>query len=216
MPSMPIANDPVRSFSQPTRNGPANPPKVPTELIKASTPAAAAPDRNRAGMRQKTARAVVTPMTAIVMPISASQNALSKAAITIPPAPSRQVSSKLTIFVPLRSTMCAQVNIAGAHASANLYSLVETCKANGIDPYRYLTWLFQCSSSLIVRGKGDWSMCNRSAARAKWSSSATAMKQRRCRSSTPIPTKISYRIKTSHALPDLLAAPCSASRTCTG
>ncbi|WP_143138178.1 IS66 family transposase, partial [Burkholderia ubonensis] len=33
--------------------------------------------------------------------------------------------------------------VAGAHASANLYSLVETCKANGIDPYRYLVWLFQ-------------------------------------------------------------------------
>ncbi|RQQ98084.1 IS66 family transposase, partial [Burkholderia stagnalis] len=33
--------------------------------------------------------------------------------------------------------------VAGAHASANLYSLVETCKANGIDPYRYLAWLFQ-------------------------------------------------------------------------
>ncbi|ONV01438.1 IS66 family transposase, partial [Burkholderia cenocepacia] len=33
--------------------------------------------------------------------------------------------------------------VDGAHASANLYSLVETCKANGIDPYRYLTWLFQ-------------------------------------------------------------------------
>ncbi|WP_415869307.1 IS66 family transposase [Burkholderia ubonensis] len=33
--------------------------------------------------------------------------------------------------------------VAGAHASANLYSLVETCKANGIDSYRYLTWLFQ-------------------------------------------------------------------------
>ncbi len=30
----------------------------------------------------------------------------------------------------------------GAQASANLYSLVETCKANGIDPYRYLVWLF--------------------------------------------------------------------------
>lgn len=27
----------------------------------------------------------------------------------------------------------------GAQASANLYSLVETCKANGTDPYRYLT-----------------------------------------------------------------------------
>ncbi|WP_415748944.1 transposase domain-containing protein [Burkholderia sp. BE17] len=33
--------------------------------------------------------------------------------------------------------------VAGAHASANLYSLVEPCKANDIDPYRYLTWLFQ-------------------------------------------------------------------------
>ena len=33
--------------------------------------------------------------------------------------------------------------VDGANASANLYSLVETCKANRIDPYRYLTWLFQ-------------------------------------------------------------------------
>ncbi|VWB59650.1 transposase IS66 [Burkholderia lata] len=33
--------------------------------------------------------------------------------------------------------------VDGVNASANLYSLVETCKANGIDPYRYLTWLFQ-------------------------------------------------------------------------
>jgi transposase len=33
--------------------------------------------------------------------------------------------------------------VNGANASANLYSLVETCRANRIDPYRYLTWLFQ-------------------------------------------------------------------------
>jgi len=39
------------------------------------------------------------------------------------------------------------------------------------------------SSSLIARDNGDCSMCRRSAARAKWSSSATAMKQRRWRSS---------------------------------
>jgi transposase len=32
--------------------------------------------------------------------------------------------------------------VAGAQASANLYSLVETCKANGIDPYHYLVSLF--------------------------------------------------------------------------
>lgn len=32
--------------------------------------------------------------------------------------------------------------VAGAQASANLYSLVETCKANGTDPYHYLVSLF--------------------------------------------------------------------------
>lgn len=32
--------------------------------------------------------------------------------------------------------------VAGAHASANLYSLIETARANGIEPYHYLVWLF--------------------------------------------------------------------------
>jgi hypothetical protein len=32
--------------------------------------------------------------------------------------------------------------VAGAHASANLYSLIETCKASGLEPYRYLRTLF--------------------------------------------------------------------------
>ncbi len=32
--------------------------------------------------------------------------------------------------------------VAGAHASANLYSLLQTCKVNGIDGYRYLRALF--------------------------------------------------------------------------
>ena len=31
--------------------------------------------------------------------------------------------------------------VAGAHASANLYSLLQTCQANGIDGYRYLSAL---------------------------------------------------------------------------
>ena len=31
----------------------------------------------------------------------------------------------------------------GATASANLYSLIETAKANGREPYRYLCWLFE-------------------------------------------------------------------------
>jgi ligand-binding sensor domain-containing protein len=33
--------------------------------------------------------------------------------------------------------------VGGAHASANLYSLIETCKANGINPYHYLVGLFR-------------------------------------------------------------------------
>lgn len=33
--------------------------------------------------------------------------------------------------------------VDGANASANVYTLVESAKADGIDPYRYLTWLFQ-------------------------------------------------------------------------
>ena len=32
--------------------------------------------------------------------------------------------------------------MAGANASANLYSLIETAKANGIEPYAYLERLF--------------------------------------------------------------------------
>lgn len=31
----------------------------------------------------------------------------------------------------------------GAKASANLYSLIETAKANGLEPYRYLVHLFK-------------------------------------------------------------------------
>jgi transposase len=30
----------------------------------------------------------------------------------------------------------------GAKASANLYGLIETAKANGKEPYSYLSWLF--------------------------------------------------------------------------
>jgi len=32
--------------------------------------------------------------------------------------------------------------LPGANASANLYSLIETAKANGIEPYAYLKRLF--------------------------------------------------------------------------
>jgi hypothetical protein len=34
-------------------------------------------------------------------------------------------------------------SVAGARASANLYGLIETAKANGIEPYPYLSNLFE-------------------------------------------------------------------------
>ena len=45
-------------------------------------------------------------------------------------------------FVVGRKGWLFSDTVDGANASANLYSLVQTCKANGIDPYRYLRALF--------------------------------------------------------------------------
>jgi transposase len=46
-------------------------------------------------------------------------------------------------FVVGRRNWLFSDTVAGATASANLYSLIETCKANRIDPYRYLVVLFK-------------------------------------------------------------------------
>jgi transposase len=46
-------------------------------------------------------------------------------------------------FVIGRKNWLFSDTVAGAQASANLYSLIETAKANGIEPYRYLCKLFQ-------------------------------------------------------------------------
>ena len=46
-------------------------------------------------------------------------------------------------FVIGRRNWLFSDTVAGANASANLYSLIETCKANGVEPYRYLVELFR-------------------------------------------------------------------------
>lgn len=46
-------------------------------------------------------------------------------------------------FVVGRKSWLFADTVNGANASANLYSIIETCKANRIDPYGYLTWLFK-------------------------------------------------------------------------
>jgi transposase len=45
-------------------------------------------------------------------------------------------------FVIGRKNWLFADTVGGAHASANLYSLIETAKANGIEPYHYLRQLF--------------------------------------------------------------------------
>jgi hypothetical protein len=46
-------------------------------------------------------------------------------------------------FVVGRRNWLFADTVGGAHASANLYSLIETCKANSIDTYQYLIALFK-------------------------------------------------------------------------
>ena len=57
-----------------------------------------------------------------------------------------------------------------AKASANLYSLVETCKANGVDAYRYLTELFKALP--YARSADDCEGC----CRGSWGSVTAAQR----------------------------------------
>jgi len=45
-------------------------------------------------------------------------------------------------FVLGRKNWLFSTSVKGVKASANLYSLIETCKANGLEPYAYLRYLF--------------------------------------------------------------------------
>ncbi len=44
---------------------------------------------------------------------------------------------------------------AGAKSSAVIYSLIETAKENGIDPYRYLLWVFR-NAPAAAESDPDW------------------------------------------------------------
>ena len=44
---------------------------------------------------------------------------------------------------------------AGAQSSAVAYSVIETAKENGLDPYRYLLWIFRTAPAL-ARSDADW------------------------------------------------------------
>ena len=46
-------------------------------------------------------------------------------------------------FVVGRKNWLFAGNPKGAQASAGLYSLIETAKANGLEPYKYLRYIFE-------------------------------------------------------------------------
>jgi len=58
------------------------------------------------------------------------------------PLDTNLVENAIRPFVVGRKNWLFADTVRGAHASANLYSLVETAKANGLEPYRYLRLVF--------------------------------------------------------------------------
>jgi hypothetical protein len=59
------------------------------------------------------------------------------------PLDSNPVENAIRPFVVGRRSWLFADTVGGANASANLYSLIETAKANGIEPYGYLVALFR-------------------------------------------------------------------------
>ncbi|MEN8184861.1 MAG: IS66 family transposase [Myxococcota bacterium] len=59
------------------------------------------------------------------------------------PLDTNDVENAIRPFVVGRKAWLFADTVAGAEASANLYSLVETAKANGIEPFAYLRFLFE-------------------------------------------------------------------------
>ncbi len=58
------------------------------------------------------------------------------------PLDTNLVENAIRPFVVGRKAWLFADTVSGARASANLYSLVETAKANGIEPYAYLRHVF--------------------------------------------------------------------------
>ena len=59
------------------------------------------------------------------------------------PLDSNPVENAIRPFVVGRRSWLFADTVGGANASANLYSVIETAKANNVEPYRYLVALFK-------------------------------------------------------------------------
>ena len=58
------------------------------------------------------------------------------------PIDNNRAENAVRPFVIGRKNWMFSQSVAGVRASANLYSLIETAKGHGLDPYQYLTWVF--------------------------------------------------------------------------
>lgn len=59
------------------------------------------------------------------------------------PAHNNRVENDIRPFAVGRRAWLFMDTQLGARASANLYSIVSTCRANGIEPLAYLTYLYE-------------------------------------------------------------------------
>ena len=117
-------------------------------------------DEKRLQIRQTQSKPVLTElhrwlvaMSHEVLPQSALGKAIAYALAQWPklivfvdraevPLDNNRCENAIRPFVIGRKNWLFSDTQAGAQASANLYSLIETAKANGIEPHAYLTWLY--------------------------------------------------------------------------
>ena len=59
------------------------------------------------------------------------------------PIDNNAIENAIRPFAIGRKNWLFSKSTAGAHASANLYSLIETAKGHGIEPYAYLRHIFK-------------------------------------------------------------------------
>ena len=52
------------------------------------------------------------------------------------------IENKIRPFAIGRKNWLFSTSVSGVKSSANLYSLIETAKANGLNEYEYLKWIF--------------------------------------------------------------------------
>lgn len=67
--------------------------------------------------------------------------------------PTTGQSGVLSPFVMGRKNWLFSNTPGGAKSSAVIYSLVETVRESGLDPYRYLLWVFKTAPALAVQDK---------------------------------------------------------------